>query len=114
MGTTRFEFGPDELCLSGGDYGSVSLDGLTATARRTLDTITEATRLSGGRSRVSLVVDLDDVAPPVIEARHAGREGTPESGVGQLDLVAAAKLDARGDEGVDSEGAAVGEAADSP
>lgn len=85
MGRDVVEFGPDELRLVGGDYGQVVLEGTTPEARRACDALVAATRRrDGGVELVSLVAESDDT-PDLIEDRHAGREGTPERGVGPDD-----------------------------
>lgn len=82
MGTTRVEFLSGELVCAGGDYGSLVLAGTTPEAVRTLDTILAGVRYSGRQPRFVFVVDYEDSPTPFIEDRHAGREGTPERGVG--------------------------------
>lgn len=82
MGVSRVEFGPGELRIVGGDYGQLVFEGVTQEACRALDTIVAGTRSGDRQPRCNLVVDIDDIAPPELEVRHAGREGTPEAGVG--------------------------------
>lgn len=81
MARTVVEFGPGELLVVGGDYGEMVLSSPFKNVCDTLDAVVTSTRLSGGRPRISVVVEYDDAAAPFIEDRHAGREGTPESGV---------------------------------
>ena len=106
MGSTVVEFGPGELVLLGGDYGDAILTGATAEARRAFEQIVASTRLSGRQPRIRAVFELDDTAPPVSENWHAGREGTPEAGVGGAD---AAQPEPAGAEGVASEAAEGGQ-----
>jgi hypothetical protein len=109
MGTAfnaRIGFDSHELEWVGGDYGEIALKGTTEAARRALDTISGRVRGCGCIPRIRLVVDIDDTPSPVVEDRHAGREGTPESGV------ATGERDASGAESVVETGAADGSAAD--
>lgn len=81
-GTDWVEFGRDELRISGGDYGTVVLEGLTTSARLALDALVAAARRGTGRVVVDgLVIECDD-SQDLFEIRHAGYSGTPESGVG--------------------------------
>lgn len=82
MGTTLFEFGVGELRIVGGDYGRITLEGTTKPARDAIDALVGGVRGSGCSPGVELFCELDDFTPAVIEDRHAGREGTPERGVG--------------------------------
>jgi hypothetical protein len=85
MGADSIEFGRGELRVVGGDYGQLVLEGTTAEARRTLDAIVAATRRgSDGVVVDSCVVEHNDQAD-LFESRHAGREGTPESGVADVE-----------------------------
>jgi hypothetical protein len=82
MGRELVEFGAGELRVVGGDYGQLVVEGTTEEARRAIHAI--ATSVGRGSVRVvvsSLVIEHDDQAD-LFEDRHAGREGTPESGVG--------------------------------
>lgn len=96
MDRTVVDFLPGELVCSGGDYGTISLTGVTAEARTTLDKIVTGTRLSGRQPRIVLSFEYDDAASPYIEDRHAGYAGTPERGVGS----GASEHDTGGEEGV--------------
>lgn len=82
MGRDTVEFGSGELRVVGGDYGALHLEGTSDQARRTVEQIVAAVRRGGGRDVVVyLQLELDD-SPDLFEDRHAGREGTPERGVG--------------------------------
>lgn len=82
MGTDRIEFGQRELRVIGGDYGQLTLEGTTQEAQRALDEIVAANRRSGGRNVVCYFIAEFDDTPDLFEDRDAGREGTPDRGVG--------------------------------
>lgn len=77
MGTDRVEFDRGELRVVGGDYGTLTIEGLTHEARGALDAIVAGNRRCSERTSVlGLVVEHDDT-PDLFEDRHAGREGAP-------------------------------------
>lgn len=76
MGIDTVKFDRGELRVVGGDYGTLTVEGLTDEARRTLDTIIAGNRRCGERTSIlSLVVEHDN-SPDLFESRHAGLEGT--------------------------------------
>lgn len=113
MGTTRFEFDPDELVCVGGDYGQIHVAGATDPARSALDTVVGAVRHGGHQPGISLVLVVDDSETAFIESRHAGREGTTEGG-GSHRIIAPADDVAAGAEGGAEEGTGDGEAGSNP
>lgn len=83
-GVSYIEFVCDELRVVGGDYGSLHVEGTTSAARGALDALVACLR-SGDHITVRcalFIVDHSETA--FVETRHAGREGTPEGGVGRL------------------------------
>jgi len=82
MDRLTVEFLPHELRIVGGDYGQFVLEGTTAAARHSIDQIVAATRRGDGRVEFGPFEFEYDNTPDLFEDRHAGREGTPQAGVG--------------------------------
>ena len=106
MARVFVEFAPGELELLGGDYGAIYLQGLQKASRDAIDAVVTSARLSGRQPRIGLSCEYDDASQVVVENWHAGREGTPEAGVGGAD---AAQPEPAGAEGVASEAAEGGQ-----
>lgn len=98
MGTTVVELDHSELECVGGDYGEIHLRGTSAEARDAIEQIVGGTRRGSHSARYCIVVTLDDREAPVIQGRNAGREGTPESGVGAGTAEPAADIGGAGEE----------------
>jgi hypothetical protein len=105
------EFFTGELLVVGGDYGQITLEGATEEARRAVESLVACTRRGDSVAVSNARFAVDYRQTLVVENRHAGREGTPERGVGGAD---AAGSEPAGAEGVASPGDASGTLADSP
>lgn len=81
MASDNIEFGPNELRIVGGDYGSVLLEGATPEARSALDALVASTRRGDRVTADGVHFTVDYCETVVLETRHAGTEGTPERGV---------------------------------
>lgn len=78
----RIECAEHELRLVGGSYGQAIIAGVGTAAEVAINAVVDRTRIRGRQPRIYVQFEFDDDPAPQLEVRHAGREGTPEAGVG--------------------------------